>query len=183
MSHEDDLQILKQIAARNSKAFGTLMERYQALVFGYCVKMLKDRHRAEDLVQETWIKVAVNADSFRPIGSVRSWILSIARNLVIDEFRANKKWVALSDEDWGTIEDPQPGVESLFSEQQNSNMFHKAFADLPETQKIVLSMILVEELSQAEVAGKLGTSVGAVKALLFRARENLKKNIEGIKNG
>ncbi len=183
MNQDDDLQLLKNIAVRNSEAFSTLMARYQNLIYGYCVKMLKDRHRAEDIVQEVWIKVAVNAENFRPVGSVRSWILSMARNLIIDEFRANKKWSTLSDEDWGSVEDPQPGVEALFSEQQKSEMLHNAFAELPENQKVVLTMILVEELSQAEVAAKLGTSVGAVKALLFRARENLKKTVEGIKNG
>lgn len=183
MSQNDDLQILKKIAEKDTASFGLLMNKYQSLIYGFCVKMVKDRHRAEDLTQETWIKVAVNAANFRPVGSVRSWILSIARNLVIDEFRANKKWVALSDEDWGAIEDHQPSVETLFYDQQNNEVFQKAFIDLPENQKVVLTMVLVEELSQAEVAGKLGTSVGAIKALLFRARENLKKNIEGFKNG
>jgi len=172
MTQDDDLQILKKIAVKDHQAFSTLMARYQGLVYGYCVKMLKDRVRAEDLVQETWIKVVVNAGSFKPIGTVRSWILSIVRNLVIDEFRANKKWAALSDEDWAVMEDPQPGIEILFSEQQKNEQFHQAFIELPETQKMVLSMILVEELSQAEVAGKLGTSVGSVKALLFKGREN-----------
>lgn len=183
MNQNDDLQILKKIAEGDSASFGILMMKYQNLVYGYCLKMLKDRQRTEDIVQETWIKVTVNAANFRPVGSVRSWILSIARNLVIDEFRASKKWVTLSDEDWGAFEDPQPGIEILFSEQQKNEVFQKAFVELPENQKVVLTMILVEELSQAEAAGKLGTSVGAVKALLFRARENLKRNIEGIKIG
>lgn len=183
MNHNEDLQLLKRIAERNHEAFGLLLAKYQSLVFGYCLKMLKDRQRTEDLVQETWIKVATNAENFRPIGSVKSWILSMARNLIIDEFRANKKWVDLSDEAWGSIEDPQPSVESLFYDQQNNEIFQKAFVELPENQKVVLTMILVEELSQSEVAVKLGTSVGAVKALLFRARENLKKNVEGMKNG
>ncbi|MCC2677679.1 MAG: polymerase family sigma subunit [Pseudobdellovibrio sp.] len=182
MTNDDDLQLLKKIAGKDPEAFSTLMARYQGLVYGYSIKMLKDRVRAEDLVQEAWIKVVVNAGSFKPVGSVRSWILSILRNLIIDEFRANKKWVELSEEDWGAIEDPQSGIENLFSEQQKSEQLQKAFMELPENQKLVLSMILVEELSQAEVAAKIGTSVGAVKALLFRARENLKKNIEGIKN-
>lgn len=143
------------------------------------MKMLKNKHRSEDITQETWIKVVRGAKSFRPTGSVKSWILSISRNLVIDEFRQLKKWTDLSDEKWEAMEDPQYDIEALFEDQQKAEKLKLAFETLTENQKIILSMVLVEELSQSEVSVKLGISIGAVKATLFRAREQLKANLGG----
>lgn len=180
MSNEIDQQILNKIANGDSKSFESLLLKYQDLVYGYCVKMLKDKQKAEDCTQDTWMKVIHNAPHYKPTGSVKSWIMSIARNRVIDEFRAQKRWTDLDDADWNSIEDTQEDMESLFAENQKNEQFKQAFSELPENQKVVLTMILVEELSQSEVAVKLNTTVGAVKAGLFRAREALKKKVRVV---
>jgi RNA polymerase sigma factor (sigma-70 family) len=96
---------------------------------------------------------------------------------VIDEFRSQKKWTDLDDAEWNSIEDTQEDIESLFQSNEKNEQFKLAFSELPENQRVVLTMVLVEELSQSEVAVKLNTSVGAVKASLFRARETLKKKV------
>lgn len=156
------------------------MLKYQKLVFGYSVKMLKNKQKAEDVTQEAWMRVIKNSQNFKQTGSVKAWILSITRNLVIDEFRQNKKWIDLDDENWAAFEDPQEDLEKMFSEAERFTALTKAFAELPENQRIILSMVLIEDLNQSEVAVKLGISVGAVKASLFRAREQLKKNLGGL---
>jgi RNA polymerase sigma-70 factor (ECF subfamily) len=180
MSNELDQQILNKIANGDSKSFESLLLKYQDLVYGYCLKMLKDKQKAEDCTQEAWMKIIRNAHQYKPTGSVKSWIMSIARNLVIDEFRSQKRWADLDDADWNSIEDTQEDMESLFVENQKNEKFKQAFSELPENQKVVLTMILVEELSQSEVAVKLNTTVGAVKAGLFRAREALKKKVREL---
>ena len=177
MSNKNDQQILNKIANGDSKKFESLLLKYQDLVFGYCMKMLNDKQKAEDCTQETWMRVIRNANQYKPTGSVKSWILSISRNLVIDDFRSQKKWIDLDEADWSSIQDPQEDVESLFEFNQKNEQFKQAFSELPENQKVVLTMVLIEELSQSEVAVKLSTSVGAVKASLFRARETLKKKV------
>lgn len=175
MQNDEDWQILIQISKGNAKSFALLFGKYQNLVYGYCMKMLKNKQKCEDITQETWLRVVKNANNYKPTASVKSWLMSIARNLVIDDFRASKKWIELSDESWNSIEDSQSDLESLFSTQQQNQQLQAAFTELPENQRVILSMILIEELNQSEVATKLNTSVGAVKAALFRARENLKK--------
>lgn len=180
MSNELDQQILNKIANGDSKSFESLLLKYQDLVYGCCLKMLKDKQKAEDCTQEVWMKIIRNAHQYKPTGSVKSWIMSIARNIVIDEFRSQKRWTELDDADWNSIEDTQEDMESLFAENQKNERFKQAFSELPENQKVVLTMILVEELSQSEVAVKLNTTVGAVKAGLFRAREALKKKVRAV---
>ena len=180
MSNDQDQQILAKIAEGELKSFEVLLLKYQDLVFGYSLKMLKNKEKAEDMTQETWMKVVRNAHQYRPTGSVKSWIMSIARNLIIDDFRASKKWKDLDDAEWNSIEDTQADIEKMFDESQKYDWFKSAFDELVENQKLVLTMILVEELSQAEVAAKLNTSVGAVKAALFRARESLRKKARDV---
>lgn len=180
MANDQDLKLMIGIAGGDSKCFESLMLKYQKLVFGYSLKMLKNKQKAEDVTQEAWMRVIKNSQNFSQAGSVKAWILSIARNLVIDEFRQNKKWIDLDDENWAAIEDPQTDLEELFSAAEKAAALAKAFADLTENQKIILSMVLIEELNQSEVAVKLGISVGAVKASLFRAREQLKKILGGL---
>ena len=172
---DEDWQILISISKGDSKCFELLLNKYQNLVYGYAMKMLKNKSKAEDVTQETWLRVVKNASQYKPTGSVKSWIMSITRNLVIDEYRASLKWVELADEQWNAIEDPQEDLEKLFSGQERTDQLKVAFEQLPENQKVILSMVLIEELSQSEVSVKLNISVGAVKAVLFRARENLKK--------
>lgn len=180
MANDQDLDLIKKISSGDSKSFESLMLKYQKLVFGYSFKMLKNKQKAEDIMQEAWMRVIKNSQNFKQTGSVKAWILSIARNLVIDEFRHMKKWIELEDEKWAAIEDPQADLEQLFNDQQRHAALATAFADLPENQKIILSMIIIEELNQSEVAVRLGISVGAVKASLFRAREYLKSSVGAL---
>ncbi len=180
MANDQDLILIKLISEGDSKSFESLMLKYQKLVYGYSFKMLKDKQKAEDVTQEAWMRVIKNSQNFKQTGSVKAWILSITRNLVIDEFRQSKKWVELEDEKWDAIEDTQSDLESLFAEHERGEALKAAFEGLAENQKIILSMVLIEELNQSEVAVKLGISVGAVKASLFRARESLKKAL-GVK--
>ena len=175
MANNEDLQLIEKISKGDSKSFESLMLKYQKLVHGYSMKMLKNVQKAEDVTQETWMRVINHSQNFKPTGSVKSWILSIARNLTIDEFRNNKRWIDLDDEKWDAIEDTQSDIENIFNTHERSEALKLAFETLPENQRVILSMILIEELNQSEVSIKLGISVGAVKASLFRAREQLKR--------
>ncbi len=178
MADEQDYRLIALVAKGDSKSFESLFYKYQNLVYGYSMKMLKNKQKAEDITQETWMRVVRYAGSYKPTSTVKAWVMSIASNLVIDEFRKNKKFVDLEEEQWHQIEDVQQNLEEMFISQNNRSKMTQAFELLPENQKLVLSMILIEELSQSEASIRLGTTVGAVKAALFRARENLKKSLE-----
>ena len=85
-----DDQCMKRIAAGEEKPFQCLFERYGDLVFGYCVKLLKDRDRAEDASQDVWVKVIRNAGKYKSEGKFRAWVLQIARNTCFSLFREMK---------------------------------------------------------------------------------------------
>lgn len=177
MDKNEDYELIKLIAKGDSKAFESLLAKYEDLVFGLSMKLVKDRSKAEDMTQETWMKVIKNAAKYSPIGSVKSWILQINRNLIMDHFREQKKWKDSDDIEDHEISDDSLDVSENIDSDEKQKSFQVAFANLDERQKIVLTMVIVEELSYSEIAQKLGLSVGAIKTIVFRAKNELKEKL------
>lgn len=170
-----DQDLIKKIANGDKKAFTLLMEQYEDLVFGITMKMVKDRTKAEDMTQETWMKVIKFANTYSPVGSVKSWILQINRNLIIDHFREQKKWGFSEDIEAIEISDESLDPSEMLDSDEKQKKFQLAFNNLEEREKIVLTMVIVEELSYSEIAQKISLSVGAIKTIMFRAKQNLKE--------
>lgn len=163
-----DNDLIDDIASGNSTALSLLYDRYGAPVYSLAMRMLHDSQAAEEVVQETFVRVWRQGASYRPDrGAAGTWILSIARNLAIDEQRrrgvrppspdehASQRLAALQSED----EDP--------SEQVFSNMRHEvvveALSQLPNEQRTVVELAYFDNLSQREIASHLGDPLGTVK--------------------
>ena len=174
----DDSQLLKQISKGDSKAFSSLLEKYKSKVFGTCYFLMGDKALAEDLSQETWIRVAKSAGDYTPVAPAIAWILRIARNACYNELRTRNRWSELSPEDEKQIVDDHGSVEDVMGQTEKETKLQDAILELPPQQKMALMMVVQEEKSHSEIAQELQCSIGAVKVLLFRARENLKKRLE-----
>lgn len=170
-----DQDLIKKIAKGDKKAFAVLLEKYEDLVFGVSMKMVKDRVKAEDMTQETWMKVIKYSSTYSAVGSVKSWILQINRNLIIDHFREQKKWADSDDIESIEVEDHGLDASELIDSEEKRRRFQNAFSVLEEREKIILTMVIVEELSYSEIAQKLKLSVGAIKTIMFRAKNTLKE--------
>lgn len=173
-TNNQDQDLIKKIAKGDKKAFAILLEKYEDLVFGVSMKMIKDRIKAEDMTQETWMKVIKFSANYSPVGSVKSWILQINRNLIIDHFREQKKWADSEDIESIEVSDESLDASELIDSEEKRSRFQKAFSGLDEREKMVLTMVIVEEFSYSEIAQKLNVSVGAIKTIMFRAKQNLK---------
>lgn len=176
-TNSQDQDLIKKIAKGDKKAFVILLEKYEELVFGVSMKMVKDRSKAEDMTQETWMKVIKFSVDYSPVGSVKSWILQINRNLIIDHFREQKKWDTSEEIENVEIFDESLDALELLTSEEKRKKFQQAFAQLDEREKIILTMVIVEELSYAEIAQKLNLSVGAIKTIMFRTKQNLKETL------
>lgn len=172
-----DQDLIKKIANGNEKSFTVLLEKYEDLVFGISVKMIKDRIKAEDITQETWMKVIKYSKSYSPNGSVKSWILQINRNLIIDYFRTQKKWIDSDDIESIEISDESLSALNLIESEEKTENFLQAFNSLEEREKVILTMVIIEEFSYSEISHKLSLSLGAIKTIVFRAKKNLKSNL------
>lgn len=132
---------------------------------------------AEDMAQETWIRVVRAAGQFDPKGSVKSWILTIAKNVCLNELR-KRKWEETDDDKVAEFQDGQDLEENLI-QMQRLELLKEAVDQLPERQRVALVLFMFEEKTLSELAVEMGLQVNAVKALLHRARENVHNYIRG----
>jgi RNA polymerase sigma-70 factor, ECF subfamily len=156
----EDSRLVLGVAAGDRDAFEALYRRYARPVYALALRRLGDRDGAEEAVQETFAAVWRSARSFRPDrGGAASWLYAIARNAVIDRFRARPEPVAEPPEE--VADEPGPG-ERVESEWLAWRV-HFAVAELPEREREVIELAYWSGLSQSEVAARLGLPLGTVK--------------------
>jgi RNA polymerase sigma-70 factor, ECF subfamily len=187
MKQITDQDLIKKIAKGDSKAFESLFNKYGDLVYGVSCKLIKDKARAEDMTQTTWIKVLTESKNFTADytskNSVKAWIMKINRNLIIDQFRSEKKWNSVDiDETPELSDDHEMQVDQMISIEQKDK-FAKLFAQLDEREKIVLTMVMVDEKNYAEIARDLNISVGGIKTIVFRAKNKLAELLNESEGG
>lgn len=191
-----DEELIKKIANGDRVAFATLLEKYKSMVFGFSVRMIYDRTVAEEIAQETWMRVIEHADSFQGRSKVTSWILAICRNLALDELKKQNHHQSFDDDGNGTdnladkelsaLVDEQPLAEQLITTQQDVQKLKSLIAELPDKQRVALVMILSDdETPQSELAQQMGITVNAFKVLVHKAKENIKTkwSIDVMKGG
>ena len=166
-------------------AFELLVRRYQDALVNYIHHIINDYHRAEDLAQETFLRVFKSASRYEPKASFKSWLYTIATNLSKNEIRnrnrRNTCFIADLIEEGETVYDSgfmadtryQPDI--LYEKKERQQLIRKALNQLPENQRLALTLVTYQELSYEEIAEVLKCSLGAVKSLIHRARQNMKK--------
>ncbi len=163
----------------DARAFEMLFDRYQDRLFGYFVRMFRERPLAEDLFQRTFLHVhraRADYDSARPFAS---WLFGIASNLGKDEVKHRVR--RPGEVNWAAPEEAPEGqaasvnAESQLLEQETSGRVKAALAQLPESQREVIILHKLEGLSFPEIANALGEQVEAVKARAFRGYRSLRK--------
>lgn len=143
----------------------------------YARALVRDRATADDLVQDC-LERAVRRWHQHRDGEVRSWLFAILHNLAIDQFRkvaARGRHVAIDETSEGDFgEAAAQEYRIMYQDVLNK------LARLPEEQRAVLLLVAVEDLSYADAAKVLNIPVGTVMSRLFRARERLQQEIEGV---
>ncbi len=177
---------LVQHASRGSEVhFNVIVDRYSPAVYRLAFGITRNSQEAEDIVQETFLKVFQNLDRFTASkGSFRTWILTIARNQSINVFSSLKRSVLrafgeseaedyeLSDK--GNFGDRHKhNAEELLSVKQEYSRLQDALRELSERQRTALLLKTVENMSYEEIASIMKTSVSSIESLIFRARRRL----------
>lgn len=143
---------------------------------------LRDRQLAEDIAQETFIRVYRSWDSFRGESSVSTWVYRIAANLCRDRLRSKANSVVLS---WTPPEpretDPDPGDTVVDASQRREVL--QAVLDLPDHYREVVALFYYQQLAVNEIADMLEESPGTIKSRLHRARSMLKDRLAGAMAG
>jgi len=176
----DEARLIKEAKDGSTEAFGRLYEIYAPQVFRFLFARLDDRFDAEDLTEETFIKIWEALPNYRQRGApFGGFIFRVARNLLIDHYRSNRhngKHQRLDDEGVSKpADDPAHSVPS----KMEHNEVRSLMARLSEDYRMVLSMRFLAGLSPDETAQAMGRSQGAIRVLQHRALLALRKIMNG----
>jgi RNA polymerase sigma-70 factor (ECF subfamily) len=171
VSNQTDDELMLAIQKNNDLAYTELVNRYIDKLYGYLLRLTSNTNDAEDLVQETFLKVWNKSTTYK-VGKVRfsTWLYRIAHNKFIDLYRKNKFRAEAYEEQMlsRTMED-------LSQQEEKARALSLALSTLPENQRVAVLLSHNQSFTNPEIATILGSSVRAVESTLSRARKTLRK--------
>ena len=180
MSMDDKGEIAKLVALAQKgqqAAISRLIENTQDRLFKFCVYLCGNRHLAQDLCQDTYIKVLENLPKLKNGESFSSWMLVTAKNLYFDHLRAAHQRQQAWDEDFDPADDTQRP-----EHMERRVELKKALAQLNPEQRLILVLVDLEGYSYMEAGTVLGVSENTVRSRVYRARQELLKVLENSRN-
>ncbi|MBM9461077.1 sigma-70 family RNA polymerase sigma factor [Nocardioides sp. zg-536] len=167
----------------DAEAFGQLYDHYQPSVYRFLYYRTRSVVVAEDLCSETFFRALRNMSSFRWQGKdFGAWLMTIARNLATDHFKAGRTRLELTTDDMGQHDDTTEGPENAVLAGLTNEVLLQSLTKLPNEQRDCLVMRFLQGMSIAETAAALGRSDGAIKQLQLRGVRNLAKLMpEGLR--
>ena len=168
----DDVTLLGRVRKGDQGAMGEIFDRHSKAVYSVARHILNDDGYAEDVMQDIFFQVWQSSDSFMPArGSLRPWLIAVARNRCIDVLRRCKPTEAID-------EVVLASQGNLASEAEHNAMFErvlKALKDLPEEQRQSMYLSFFEEMTHAEIAKRTGQPLGTIKTRIRLALIRLRK--------
>jgi RNA polymerase sigma-70 factor (ECF subfamily) len=187
----DDAALVRLVAAGSESALGDLYDRYVDAVYAAASRLTSDRQVAEEVVQETFLALWNRAELFDPrLGSLAAWLHTIARNRTVDRLRAAGRRPNLIPLSSAAGEDEQAGAaldrlvaagsviggagsglgpEGQLDAAELQQVLRDALAELPDAERTAIVLAYREELTQTEIADRLGWPLGTVKTRTRRA--------------
>jgi RNA polymerase sigma-70 factor (ECF subfamily) len=176
-------------------AFRELIRRYERPVFSLIFRMVRDRELAEDLAQDTFIKVLNHIDRYRPEFKLSSWLFKIANNVAIDHLRRRHLETvsidgsphaltqdAIEATSFDVVGQQESALEELEAKELGSAI-ERAIASLRPEYRSCIMLRHVEGRSYEEIAATLDLPLGTVKTYIHRARHELRRALEHVKEG
>lgn len=181
----DELQtLIARVALGDARAFHRLYEVCAPALLGVALRILSRRDRAEDALQEAFVKVWQRADSYSATaGSPRTWLTSIVRHQALDLLRSDRRrdTASTDDETYAALADPpdeRPDPLALLERALDALRLHDCFEVVPEAQRRCLALAYYHGLSHTELAARLQAPIGSVKVWLRRGLDRLRRCLD-----
>jgi RNA polymerase sigma-70 factor (ECF subfamily) len=169
--HDSEDDLVERLKARDAAAFDAIYDRFNTRLYTFLVRLSRDRDRAQDLLEDTWLRLVTHANRLRPDTRLGPWLFTVARNLYLSDCRAR----VLEQSDEVMLAQPS-AVPSPFEEtaaNESQRRIEAALASLPLPYREVLLLVAVEGLSTSEAASVCGISNDALRQRISRGRAML----------
>lgn len=173
----DDRSVLARIAQGDMSAMRLLYERHAEATHRFVQTRLRDQFEVADVVHNTMLDVWRSAGRFQGRSSVRSWILSIARNKTVDHIRKSAR-TDLSEPD-EAVPDDAPDAEAVISAAQDANRVRDCVAKLGAAMRTAIHLAFFEDLTYAEIADVENVPEGTIKTRIYHAKKLLMRCLSG----
>ena len=187
---DPDVRLMLQVRDGNAAAFEELVLRYQARLITVLDNLVHNRHRAEELAQEVFLRVFRARASYRPDARFATWLFTIAHNVASNALRSASRQHEVNiafDQSGEMTAKPMDSIavapSGLMPARQLekgelADIVRQAVDSLGERQRMAVLLSKFEHMSYQDIAQTMGLSIQAVKSLLSRARENLREILE-----
>lgn len=180
----DDSALVNSYISGNEAALETLIKRHQSRIFGFIYSKVGDRDLADDIFQDTFIKVirTLKSNAYNEEGKFLPWVMRIAHNLIVDHFRHNKKMPLYRETEefsiFSVMTDDSLTIENKLISDQVTKDLRQIVEELPDDQKEVLMMRLYQDMSFKEISEATGVSINTALGRMRYAVINLRKVID-----
>lgn len=173
----DDRALIGAFLGGERDAFEVIVERHRRQVYQLCYRFLGNHEDASDMTQDVFVRAFKGLRNFKGDSALGTWLYRVGVNACLNR-------VALKTPRMESLEPEQhvdqrhPDAHELVARGERAIVVRRAIAKLPPKQRATLVLRMYQEMSHEEIAGVLGSSVGAVKANFFHALGNLKRQLE-----
>jgi RNA polymerase sigma-70 factor (ECF subfamily) len=177
---KDDANLVRRLKSREPQAMSELYDRYGRLAYSVIYRVVRDAGTAEDLVQETFLRVWNRAASFdQQRGALGPWVLAVARNRAIDYLRSVDGRMATGALELDRVENPAlfTAFDASVLSIDRARRLKEAFEKLSPNQRMVIDLAYYEGLSQTEMAERLKQPLGTVKTWVRNALKTLRDEL------
>lgn len=167
-------RLLLGVAAGDQEALAALYRRARTAVYGLALSILKNTHDAQDVTQDTFVRIWDSAPQYRAQGSPMAWMLTIARNLALTRLRRSERQVELDEAEWDAIPADVPNVTP-----EDRELLQNALATLSSEERQIVLLHAVSGLKHREIGALLGMPLPTVLSKYHRALKKLKNFLKG----
>jgi RNA polymerase sigma-70 factor (ECF subfamily) len=187
---QEELALIERCKRGEHDAFDRLVSSYEKRIFSFAYRLCGHYDDANDICAEAFIRVFQSIHRFRGAANFSTWVFRITTNVYLDRRKRtrNRRHMSLDEcmdmEDSGLIrqiEDPSPTPHRVAEQNEQSDILRRAVASLPKSQRAIIALYHVEDLSYREIAETMALPLGTVKSRLNRTRQNLRSRLLPMK--
>ncbi len=183
-----DEELIERVQQGQRRAFDEIVRRYKGRLNNFILRMVHDPLEAEELTQDTLIRVYVHADKYREIARFSTWVFTIATNLVRNRVRQRKRqptWLSLNpapEDDEVPLDPPDPRADPSrqVEREELGRLISHATSRIPEKYRVPFLLREVEQLSYEEIQRVTGLKLGTVRSRINRARARFRRHIKPL---